>query len=376
MIFGAILTLIHNPQFLNYFSSPKGHIQFGDAPYLFFKEFFMANWFANRLYIKASKENMAAVKKLMLGEIPLYFEEAIRKSIKFFIAGHAGIVKSVPSFDQQLNQTGDPSESDGNFNATANLAFSKWFSRLVLNCPLSKGLCEEINQLYEQSGLADCSIASLTDYQVQIINGIFDKQAFDWFGVTDYDPKDIEKYWTMLDGPTVSTINSFDFRLLIAPKIFPEIVGSNPYYFLNYRERASLSASNRKLYGVRTPRAFKLNLVDTCYEQLPDYPQLVKRLLAPNDQAENEAYVMVDFDTPDSKPKKAVFEALSKQFNCSLIHFYCEGSSKICGFDTYSNGRAGRCDSGYLLISGPDNDIFHDVIGPDYIIHNVAHYGG
>lgn len=336
----------------------------------------MPNWFANLLYIKASKENMAAVKKLMLGEIPLYFEEAIRKSIKFFIAGHAGIVKSVPCYDQLQNQRDNNNQSVEDANAKANLAFSKWFSRLVLNCPLSKGLSEEIILLYEQSGLADCSIASLADYQVQIINGIFDKQAFDWFGVIDYDPKDIEKYWKMLDGPSVSSVNTFDFRLLIAPKIFPEIVGSNACYFSNYRERESLSASNRKLYDVRTPRAFKLNLVDTCYDQLPDYPRLVKRLLAPNDQAENEAYVMVDFDTPDSKPKKAVFEALSKQFNCSLVHFYCEGSSKICGFDTYSNGRAGRCDSGYLLISGPDNDIFHDVIGPEYIIHNVAHYGG
>lgn len=336
----------------------------------------MPHWCANRLYIKGSKESIAEVKKLMLGEIPLYFEEAIRKSIKFFIAGHAGILKSVPSFNQEQNQANDQKQSVGDVNTTADLAFTKWFSRLVLDCPLSKKVCEEIVQLYNESGLANCSIASLSASQVQIINQIFDKQCFDWFGDIDYDLRDIEKYWKMLDECNTSSVSTFDMRLLIAPKIFPAIVGSNGHYFSNYGGRMNLGFVNQELYGVRTPKGINLKLIDISYDELPGIPQGVRKLLAPTDKAGNEAYIMVDFDTVNSKPKRSVFDALSKQYDCSFAYFYCEPVSKACGYDIYQDGHAVNFDYGHLQLSEPSDDIFRDVVGPDYIIHNVAHYGG
>lgn len=331
----------------------------------------MPNWCANRLYIKGSKENIANVKKLMMGELPAYYVSAKRKSIKFFIACEAGIVKELSEAEQKLT-INEPSHN-------ANLAFTTWLNLFKTNVSLTEENSAKIVSLYQQSGLATYQISSLTPEQIKKIHSIFEAQCYDWFGDLGYDPKNIKKYWEMLDEPSFATSHRFDMRLLIAPRLAPEIIGFNGQYFPQYRDRMTCYLNYLDQYGVKWPLGAQLNMTEISSEGLPVYPESVQELLLPRPEPPNSAdnsFIMVDFDTAWSPPKRAVFEALSKKYQCSFVHFYSEAGTAHCGYDIYVGGQIVRFDYGDLLFSEPDEEGVCVVIGPAYILDNIGHYGG
>lgn len=331
----------------------------------------MPNWCANRLYIKGSINNIAEVKKLMMGEVSPYYVEAIRKSIKFFIAAEAGIVKEVSETEQKLIASEQSHD--------ANSAFTEWLNLFKTNVSLTEEISAKIVSFYQQSGLATCQLNSLTPDQIRKIHSIFEKQCFDWFGDLGYDPKAIEKYWANLDEPSPTTSARFDMLLLIAPRLAPEIIGFNGHYFPQYADRMTSYSDYVDLYGVKWPSGAQLYMTDISSEGLPANPASVQELLLPRPEepsSVNNRFIMVDFDTPWSQPKRAVFEALSKKYQCSFAHFYSEAGVAFCGYDIYVDGQLVRFDYGELLYSEQDEEGFCQVIGPDYILNNVGNYGG
>lgn len=316
----------------------------------------MPNWCANHLEISGSRQNIKNVKKLMKGEIHPFYKQAIQHSIKFFVAACAGIVKPVVAielgssiFFGQQEYPLVPCDSNGVNDA--NSAFTEWFNLLRTDPSLNKEVSERIVSLYQKSGLASFSLASITDKQREIIHSLFKTQSYDWFDCFNYSVDDIEKHWQALDATSEAALN-FDMRLVIPPKLIPEIAGFNGALLEKFTPLSSYDAYVQT-YGVKWPVGYELVLTEL-----------------------DECSISVDFDTPWSPPSHDVFIALSSQFQCSIEHYYSEPGCGYCGNASYEDGSLLEHFQDDLEYGAKDEDGCCDIVGPSYILNRVAHFGG
>lgn len=95
----------------------------------------MPNWCANRLYFYGEDADIAGICHLLLGELNSLFLRAEQEGIKIFVAGCAGILRSVEDFIYApfpvMTQTGKGSISP------ENIAFSRWLTSLQKQVELS-----------------------------------------------------------------------------------------------------------------------------------------------------------------------------------------------------------------------------------------------
>lgn len=342
----------------------------------------MPNWCANRLYISGSHEQISDVKKLMKGELYPLYQEAIKKSIKFFIAGCAGIVKPIQTIEQDVTLLFNKSNALipyelGEVNY-ANQAFTQWLNLLKTDPSLTKEVSEKVIALYQQSGLAGTSLEAISLEQLAVINQLFETQQFDWLGSLKYDPKNIGAYWQQFDEKPTECIE-FDMRLVIAPKLIPEIVGYNGHLMGDTIGQLSSYQSYNTLYGIKWPYGAFLHLEELTPNVITNQSvdSTDNSLLEPSnmDSAIQES-ILVDFDTPWCQPNKSVLEALSKQYQCTIEHYYCEAGCGFGGYDSYHCGDRVNSVQDDLTYSEPDEDGITEVIGPSYIVNNMINFGG
>ncbi|EMD5224549.1 hypothetical protein VQ422_004509, partial [Salmonella enterica] len=109
-------------------------------------------------------------------------------------------------------------------------------------------------------------------------------------------------------------------------------------------------------YGTKWPMGYELN-VSSC----------------------GDDFIQIDFDTPWSPPDAAVMEELSRRYNCVIEHWYAEQGCDFCGYARYVNGETDVYITDELEwgeADPDDEDSCPDVTGPEWIINNVAHFGG
>ncbi|EAQ9985216.1 hypothetical protein EAP48_27825, partial [Salmonella enterica] len=92
-----------------------------------------------------------------------------------------------------------------------------------------------------------------------------------------------------------------------------------------------------------------------------------------------ENTLTVDFDTPWSPVGEDVVAALSQRYGGEVEHWFAEQGCNYCGYARYVNGETDVYITDELEwgeADPDDEDSFPDVTGPEWIINNVAHFGG
>lgn len=92
-----------------------------------------------------------------------------------------------------------------------------------------------------------------------------------------------------------------------------------------------------------------------------------------------ENTLTVDFDTPWSPVGEDVVAELSQRYGGELEHWFAEQGCNYCGYARYVCGETDVYITDELEwgeADPDDEDSFPDVTGPEWIINNVAHFGG
>ncbi|MCD1127441.1 DUF1281 domain-containing protein [Jinshanibacter sp. LJY008] len=336
----------------------------------------MPNWCANHLDITGEPSQLKALEDWLTGKSPLLaYQRAIYQSIKLLVAGCAGIrVPTLLEHETQPVQWNFPplpqlvSPGTTGVFSPEDLAFTRWLKLLKCNPALDKHYCQVIEHYWQQSGLKDIRWENLTDAQQETVNTLFHKKYADWFGTLASDkPMSFAELWNDM-GTDALPVQSFrmDMRELIPTCLAYELNGFSGglWYPLsddepdrerwrNFQPRSSGYGLYLDLYGIKSPEAYNLHY-----------------------NRHSTGNMTVDFDSPWSPPNDAVMEALSKRFDCQLVHYYCEEGDCFCGRGEYEQGTLIErvCDE--LVYGEMDDEGMSEIIGPDYILENISHFGG
>lgn len=307
----------------------------------------MPNWCANRAEIYCPSIHTEDIFRFAKGETDPYLSRAIQASIKLFIAGYAGILKPVsparysPFPDLLQHGIGEMNER--------NSAFHDWLHLLQANSDLTKETCEQILNLYAKTGLPDLAWDQLSEVQQASVAELLDRKHHDWIGFDWGKPRTHEDMWQSLTE-TSDTASPFDMRYLIPTQLAPEINGFNGKLLKDIIPTYDLYLH---LYDVKWPVGHRINIEEV-----------------------SESLVIVDFDTPWGPPTQEVFRRLSALYPCRIVHYFCEQGMGFCGFAEYVNAALVNGSGDELQYSEEDEEGCSDIVGPDYILGNVAHYGG
>lgn len=309
----------------------------------------MPNWCANRLRVTGPESEVSKVRTLMEGsaDVPGYLRAA-GEGIQLFLAGCAGLLQTVtpteyapyPALTNALGR-----------NTPENRAFSEWVVQLREGAELTPETCGLLHALWLASGLRSMTWEVLTAEQQAVITALWEKKRGDW--QTTLYGQNLSEVWNRLcreEQPPCRTL-PFDMLQLLPPRLDAEINGYNGRLLEGITDGFT-DAVDR--CGTKWPHAHDLNLsyfADTSFD--------------------------ADFDTPWSPPSPEVLCALTERYGVTAEHWYAEAGCDYCGWATYSGGvqLEERCDS-LEWSEEEDEDGYRDVTGPDWIIDNVASYGG
>ena len=69
-------------------------------------------------------------------------------------------------------------------------------------------------------------------------------------------------------------------------------------------------------------------------------------------------------------------QCLSERYQCEVTHYYAESGCGYCGCTIFDNGEEVEQQADDLIFSEENDEGYTDIIGPDYILKNIGHYGG
>lgn len=306
----------------------------------------MTNWCTNRLEIVGPSTQIQEVKALMTGALYPHYKEAINLSIKMFVAGCAGILK--PACPVACERFPELTDHGIGTSGAANEAFSEWVALFNNDLELTDENAKLIVAIYARTGLATLAWEALLPEQQLAIQALYKQQYHAWILSSVI----AGEWWQQLDEEPQGT--PFDMCQLVPTRLSAEINGFSGGFLF-----ATTSAHDLylDLYGIKWPHAFDCQLEEG---------------VAMADQAS----LQFDFDTPWGAPESAVLQALSERYQCSVIHYFSEAGEGFCGMSQYVSGKL-ICEACDFLERGPkDEEGYSEVIGPDYIIDHVPHYGG
>ncbi|EDV0069680.1 DUF1281 domain-containing protein [Salmonella enterica subsp. enterica] len=309
----------------------------------------MPNWCANRLFFRAEPGNITDIRHLLRGSLSPFYQQAVQEGIHLFVAGCAGLLQPVDDFHYApypvLTQAGRGIVSP------ENLAFTRWLGMLQSGVELDEKNCRTLHEIWLQSGIGERRWESLSGDAQAAVGLLYDRKHFDWNGL--WHKTDTPAWWNRLcDNPEPVTGNSLDMRLLLPARLDTEINGFNgglleniPSSYYWYLER----------YGTKWPQGYDLN-ISAC----------------------GADFIQADFDTPWSPPCVAVMEELSRRCDGVLEHWYAEQGCDFCGYARYDRGEQEEevCGSLEREQTEDGEDSLSDVTGPEWILNNVAHFGG
>lgn len=274
----------------------------------------MPNWCANRLFFRAAPARISDIHALLEGNLQPYYRRAVQEGIQLFVAGCAGLLQSVE--DRHYAPFPALTAAGRGVVSPENLAFTRWLAML-----------------------AD-SVA------------LYDRKHYDWSGL--WHKAACGAWWNQLcDTALPEKTLPLDMLLVLPGRLDVEINGFN----------------GMLMDGIPSAYDWYLDVFDT------KWPQGHGLEIS----ARGADFIQADFDTPWSQPGERVLAALSRQFGCDIEHWYAEQGCDFCGYARYAGGEqtAAFCDSlEWGLADEDDEDACSEVTGPEWLVNNVAHFGG
>ncbi|HEY3592170.1 MAG TPA: DUF1281 domain-containing protein [Buttiauxella sp.] len=304
----------------------------------------MPNWCANRIEITAPADVLSEIETWSLGGVYPYYEKAVRQSIRLFIAGVTGRLR--PHAEGHYAPYPALTSHGAGGDNPVSRAYSEWLSLLQDNAWLDEACCEAIERCYVACGLAGLKWGQLTGSEQAIAGELLSQKNHDWSS-DGWKPVSFAELYDGLD--VVRAGQRMDLRLLIPTRMATEINGFNGGLLTGVTRSYDLYVD---CYGTKWPSD---NRAD------------VRR---------DNGVLIIDFDTAWSPPAEEVMLALTTRWSCEVTHWFSEAGSDYCGFRVFSKGELTDADDTSLEYDDEDEDGWSDVIGPDWLIDNVPHYGG
>lgn len=310
----------------------------------------MPNWCANRLYISGNEEQIRRVRDLMTGNVYPRVDVAIWQSIKLFLAGCAGFLQ--PTTDTAYEAYPALCYAGTGDDSPENRAFMQWLELLKQNVELNVGACARIAQLYQSSGLDMVTWDELTDSMKAVITPILQAKYHDWSGDYFGTQRDYAGFWMAAGGTDERQAASpFDMRLLLPTRLAVELNGFNGRFLEGVLSGYDFYTWHR--YAIKWPVGTQLML-----------------------STDESNFLAVDFDTPWCTPHDNVFTELSGQYQCNVKHYFSEAGVNFCGYRAYSAGEQIDSEDDSLEYDEEDEHGWSNVCSPEWILNNVAHFGG
>ncbi|EDT2962836.1 DUF1281 domain-containing protein [Salmonella enterica subsp. enterica] len=310
----------------------------------------MPNWCANRLYFRAEPARITEIHALLEGNLQPYYRRAVQEGIQLFAAGCAGLLRSVES----LHYAPFPALTAAGAGELLpeNLAFTRWLSMLIDGVELDEEHCEQLHICWLDSGIGERRWEGLSAEVQEDISALYDRKYYDWSAL--WRKAGCDEWWNQFCDITLpEKAPPLDMLLVLPTRLDVEINGFNGKLF----------------EGIPSAYDWYLDVFDTKWPQ-------GHGLEIPSFGAD---FILADFDTPWSQPGEVVVGALSRQFGCEIEHWYAEQGCDFCGYARYVEGvqTEAFCDSlEWELADEDDEDAYSEVIGPEWLINNVAHFGG
>lgn len=307
----------------------------------------MPNWCANRLRVTGLAENVSHVRALMEGNARPLYTRAEAEGIQLFLAGCAGLLR--PVTDETYAPFPALTAAGPGEDTPENRAFTQWLAQLRDGAELTDKTCYRLHDLWLATGIRSRTWDVLDDEAQAVMNSLWKRKIFDWSGVRG---SRVSEFWIRTSDSDAIADGSaeFDMHLLLPTRLDVEINGFNGGLLDGIPGGYEFYIAQ---YGVKWPGGYALEVGDCG----PDFLQ-------------------VDFDTPWSPPDGRVFEALSRRFSVTVGHWYAESGCSFCGFALYSDGELTDSLSSQLEWDEEDEDGITCVIGPDWIVNNIGHFGG
>lgn len=310
----------------------------------------MPNWCANRLYFRAEPARITDIHALLEGNLRPYYLRAVQEGIQLFVAGCAGLLQSV----EDCHYAPYPALTAAGRGVVSpeNLAFTRWLAMLADRVVLDEAHCRALHTCWQDSGLGERRWEGLSDGAQTAVAGLFDRKHFDWTGL--WHKAGCGEWWNSLCDTTLpEKAQPLDMLLVLPVRLDVEINGFN----------------GKLMEGIPSAYDEYLSRFDTKWPQGHEL----------NISARGADFIQADFDTPWSPPGESVVAALSRQYGCEIEHWYAEQGCDFCGYARYEQGEQVEafCDSlEWELADEDDEDACSEVTGPEWLINNVAHFGG
>ncbi|WP_305840138.1 DUF1281 domain-containing protein [Photobacterium leiognathi] len=306
----------------------------------------MPNWCANQLFINAKPDVITRLASIVNGQVELTYRRAITASQKLFLAGVAGILKPTvemvyPPYPELVRGVGALTPE--------NQAFTQWLDLLSNNVELTPERAEEILSLFEQAKIKNIAWGAIQRSRRDVMKAVFRKKQFDWS--ENYKHRvSVDEFWMRCDVlvQTPCYAHGFDMALIIPSLLAVEVNGFNGG-LLHGVERGFNDATCR--YGTKWTR------VDAVVED------------------RTKEAIVIDFDTAWS-PSLEVTQCLSERYQCDVTHYYAESGCGYGGCYTFECGECVEQQTDDLIFSEENEEGYVDVVGPDYIVDNLGHFGG
>ncbi|EAO6410028.1 DUF1281 domain-containing protein [Salmonella enterica] len=286
----------------------------------------MANWCANRLMFNGIQNSDVLKTWIAGGELSLH-RRARKEGIQFFLAGCAGILR--PLTEQhyapypQLVSYGAAAD-----NRPSAQAYSDWLAMFMAGAVLDVETCQKLHQCWLDSHIAHARWDTLSEPEQSVIRQLYQQKSFDWGD--SFRPAPVDEWWDSLCdvGSAVPAADPVDFRDVLPTRLDIEVNAFNGGLLTGV---PSSYDHYLKQYGCKWPVG------------------------------------------------EDVVAELSQRYGGEVEHWFAEQGCNYCGYARYVSGETDVYITDELEwgeADPDDEDSFPDVTGPEWIINNVAHFGG
>ena len=304
----------------------------------------MPNWCVNQIHV--SGPDALDVQRLMTEPQTLLYNQATKAAVKLFLAGVGGVLKPTIPMSFDINPSLITGVGDSN---EANHAFDAFVTLLNQNVVLTPEMCQVILALFEQTGLKQRYWGDLPRQARKAISPLIKNSAFDWSGIY-YRRLPLDVVWVKLDLLEPEISHSFSLSSLCPPNLLTQINGFNGELWSH------------------VPSGFH----DNCERLGTKWEMVDIEVLS-----SQESYLKLEFDTAWSPSIPPMAELASRFPNSRLTHYFAECGCAFGGYVLYEHGeKQAECWDDLEFSELENDEGYHDLIGPAYIMEHFDRFGG
>ncbi|WP_261641057.1 DUF1281 domain-containing protein [Erwinia mallotivora] len=269
----------------------------------------MFSWCHNRLEITGKSVCIDVMQSWVAGtETPLY-RHAIRRGIKLFLAGCAGILKPV-KFTEYVPYPMLTASGTGTHIAP-NQAFQHFLELLERDAWLDGTTLSRLEKIWQMSDIGSLKWESIPLSARQIMTQLMAVHGADWFGMAgaggQFDP---QERWEWLNALPETTCHC-DMLMVMPSRLGTELTGNSGLF----KGLSSTSELYVQLYGMEFPAGHQARW-----------------------NREDMSSLTLILSTSWYPPSGEVMGEMSQMFDCEIRHYWLSPDISLSGYNCFDRG--------------------------------------